>query len=408
MIRLLSRITFEQRSTPAYPNRKGTIQMPFLTDSEISHSWKNLTDTSKIKFPRKVIIRDITTGAEYDIRDKVIVAPLYNPEIGPPQPAERIPLLLRGDKIKIEAGYDFNYDEVFNGYVSQITLKQPIEIVCEDNMYRLKQIPAKNKTYRASVGFEGIINDLISQANAAMDDVQFSYAAPINEIQTDIGNYTVLNMTIAQVLDDIKKNYHIFSSFDGTVLHASALSYSLPSAEADTGADDKVITVTNAHNFVFQGNIVSDELQYTRADDVRIGIKAYSVQKELHATLNKDGTQKTSHNRLEATVGDQDGEIRTYFSPGATTVEQLKAEATARLRRYYYEGFRGTFTTFLQPQVKHGDIVNLIDRVLPERNGSYFVKSVSPSVGMNGGRQKIELDMRIDGNLTLDEIRDGV
>lgn len=399
MIRLMCNIGFEQQPNAANPNRNAILLFPFVADFEASHSWKNLTDTAKIKIPKKVIVRDQSTGADYDLSGRSIIAP----------GGDNKPFLMRGDKVVVLGGYDFNLEECFTGYVTQVIVKQPIEIICEDNMYRLKQIKAQNITYPASKTFEGIIQDLIDQANAAMTDgTRFTYATP--GIQTNIGRFMVRDQTIAQVLDVFRQGFRINSWFRGNELHASALAYLPEDFVFETGSDGKISSAsgTNVHNFVFQGNIISDELQYTRKDDVRIGIKAYSVQKELTQAVNKDGTTKSKHSRLEAFVGDTEGEIRTYYSPGATTVAELKAEATARLNRYYYEGFKGSFTTFLQPRVLHGDIVNLIDNVIPERSGSYFVKAVTPSISMQGGRQKIEIDMRVDGNLTVDDINRGV
>ena len=397
MIRLMSNAVFTQVPTKTYKDRKGILTFPYIADGEASHSWKNLTDVLKLKIPKKVIIRDSTTGATYDLSGKSIIAP-----------GGTVPFLMRGDRVVLKAGYDFNYDEIFTGYVTAVRVKQPIEIDCEDNMYRLKQIKCADKVYRDSVTYEGIIKDLIKQANAAMSDVQFTYVTP--GTQTNIGNFRVLNQTIGQVLETFRQGYRINSWFRGNELHSSALAYTPGNFTFTTGADGKIKTVSgaNVHTFTFQKDIVSDELNYTRKDDIRIGLKCYSVQKELTQKPNKDGTFKTSHSRLEAFVGDAEGEIRTYFSPGAKTLAELKSEAEARISRYYYEGFSGSFTTFLQPQVKHGDIVILIDNVVPDRNGTYFVKGVTTTIGSGGGRQKIELDIRIDGNLTLTDIKTGI
>ena len=74
------------------------------------------------------------------------------------------------------------------------------------------------------------------------------------------------------------------------------------------------------------------------------------------------------------------------------TVEELRKHANRFLDRLKINGWVGNFTTFLQPRVKHGDVVELIDSQVPDRNGKYYVKRVSTSFGMEGGRQTIELD----------------
>ncbi|MDR0872164.1 MAG: hypothetical protein LBN27_01685, partial [Prevotellaceae bacterium] len=53
----------------------------------------------------------------------------------------------RGDKIKVELGFDGMLETVFEGYIKTISAKIPVEITCEDNMFLLKQTAAKKKTY---------------------------------------------------------------------------------------------------------------------------------------------------------------------------------------------------------------------------------------------------------------------
>lgn len=69
--------------------------------------------------------------------------------------------------------------------------------------------------------------------------------------------------------------------------------------------------------------------------------------------------------------------------------------ATEALEKLKYEGFRGSFTTFLQPMVRHGMAVKLIDPLIPDRNGVYLVRQVITRFGMEGGRQEITLDRKI-------------
>ena len=47
--------------------------------------------------------------------------------------------------------------------------------------------------------------------------------------------------------------------------------------------------------------------------------------------------------------------------------------------------------------MNHGDQVTLVDSVLPERNGTYLVRSVTTNFGLRGYRQRVELDIRLDG-----------
>jgi len=81
--------------------------------------------------------------------------------------------------------------------------------------------------------------------------------------------------------------------------------------------------------------------------------------------------------------------------PFAKSLDELKQLAVAELRKYYYSGFKGKFTTFGIPFVKMGDNAEIQDDILPERNGVYKVKSVEYSGGVNGLRQVVQLDYKI-------------
>ena len=98
---------------------------------------------------------------------------------------------------------------------------------------------------------------------------------------------------------------------------------------------------------------------------------------------------KTKGNDYPPNTG---GERMTLPFPGATSIAQLEALGLAELKKFYYTGFKGKFTTFGLPFVRMGDNVKLVDNILPERNGMYKVKAVEYSGGINGLRQIIELD----------------
>jgi hypothetical protein len=130
-------------------------------------------------------------------------------------------------------------------------------------------------------------------------------------------------------------------------------------------------------------------------DDVLIGAKVVSInQKELTAT-NESGRKKSKRERIEIFVGSRDGEIRTFhfFNEPESKLKKLGEE---RLRRFHYTGYRGTFTTFGLPSVRHGDEAKIKDTKQPERDGGYLIKSVKKTFGVDGFRQEITLDLKLD------------
>jgi hypothetical protein len=290
---------------------------------------------------------------------------------------------------------------IFKGYISAVSSKKPVVIDCEDNMWKLKQIIAPNKVFPASkYKLEGILKEL-------MADTPFT----VNTLtDTSFGDFRTQNETICEVLARIRKDFHFESYFRGDELRCGALVY----IEADAISDGKKV-------FRFQDNIVSDELEYKRKDDINLSAIAYSINKNELSTTTKKGKKKTKRERLEVLVSSRNGAfIRTPRKPGTkadyapntagerrtlyfwnvSTLDELGDLAEKELTKYYYTGFKGKFTTFGIPYVRQGDNVDILDAVLPERNGRYKVKSVNYTGGTGGLRQVIQLDYlisRLDG-----------
>ena len=402
MFGLLTKITITQVSTTQYPNRTKFFVFDFCVSSEVTSTWAILTDTANVVLPRGIYFVD-SNGVKSSWANTQIYG---NPD--------KAPLIIRGDKIKIETGYsyfaptqsNFNRKEtvnkikvVFDGYITKIQNKTPIELTCEDSMYALKQSKVKDKEYNSSqYTLEQMLKEMISQStfpDAKLIDVK------IDNFKTKLGIFRTQNVTIAQVLDELRKSYHLESFIRKTYNDDN----SLKTIELKCGIiryypEDRV-----SHQFHFQKTIISDNLEYTRADDIRLGIKAYSIIKKELNTTNSSGKNKLKKTRLEVIVGDLDGEIKPYHFPEIDTIDELKKQALKILPRLKYEGFRGSFTTFGLPKVKHGDLVELLDDKLTERKGSYLVKEVKESNTNSGQRQTITLDIRTDG-LTPDQIKE--
>jgi hypothetical protein len=390
MLRLISQITLKQNPTDTYPDRGKTIIFDFVNNIEFSSTWQNLSDTGSIIFPKNLVFKDeFGTIASWQ-KQNVAVANGTTP-----------PLIMRGDSIKIELGYVYEYplnnynteiNKVFEGYVTSVNNRIPLELTFEDNMWKLKQIQAPNKTFKSSqYTLESMIKELLVGTG-------FTYKDRIanSPISTTFGDFTTNNETIAQVLDRLQKDFRFESSFKGTELRCGFIVYYPEDMKR--------------HDFKFQYNIISDDLIYKRKDDVKIGVEVHTHQMESIGA-NKDNTTKFKtvkkdffgyylKNKLQIVEIDKkptafDGEIRTINMMKMPEAE-VKKYIEKQLNRLSYEGWRGSFETFGLPMVQFGNIVKLVDDILPERNGQYMVKSVDTTFGMNGFRQKIGLDIKID------------
>lgn len=397
MFRIITDIKIEQQPSREWPKRSTILNFDFVTDFECSDSWRDLTNKGKITIPKNLYFKDQNGKLQ----------PLNGPNVNVGGFSSSAPLFLRGDKVTINAGYKYynkahreieDTAQYFSGYITKVNSKIPIELELEDNMWKLKQVPVESHTFSKSDTLESIMKFLLK-------GTKFTTKATT---QTTFGTFYIGNETAAQVLQRLQKSYGFEFYFRGNELRGGALIY----------IESEAVTET----FKFQENIIDDEMNYNRKDDIVLSAVAHNTIVEETGKFCKDGTKKTKNTRLEVLVtiknnttlselpytvriinkGDivpenNDGERRTLFFPGETTVNGLAEAAYNELKKYYYTGFKGGFETFGIPLIKQGDNVIIEDSILPERNGTYKVKSVNYSGGGGIGlMQKIKLDYKIN------------
>lgn len=398
MLRVYFKAVFTQTPNSAFPDRNKTFIFPGVNEFECEDSWADLTNKGKIILPKNIVVSNGTGG-------KVRLGtppggPVSNKNLGGFSTTE--PLFMVGDQITVTAGYryfDIQQHELletsqwFQGYVTSVQSKKRFELELQDNMYKLKQLAAPNKVFPGSAyNLESILKELLQGTGFTVNTLT----------QTSIGDFRTQNETIAEVLARLRKDYHFESYFRGTELRCG----SFPYVEQDAINDGKIV-------FTFQDNIIEDDLLYRRKDDQNLSAVAYSIGKTELTAKTKDGQTKTRSNRLEVLVTNRNGIfIHTIISKGEKTANSIGERRTLyfwnvidplvlgnmaeeELRKYYYTGLKGHFTTFGTPFVRQGDNVDLIDTQLPERCGRYKVKSVHYSGGIGGLRQKIEIDYLI-------------
>lgn len=384
-------IIITQVPSEKFPTRKKKFTFNFVNRAGSKGTWATLTDNATIVLPRTI----------YFIDDQGNRITWDNTQIyGNPQ---KEPIIMRGDKISFSMGYSYyapiagdQFDrnnivikklERFAGYITKIMNKTPVTLICEDNMYGAKQTLVENKTWNldgSAYTLEKMLKEIVSKSTfpGAKD-----WKVVVDNFEHKVGKFTTFNVTLAQVLDEFRRNYRFESYFRNNELRCGIIRYY---------PDDRV-----THVFQFghgnTGNIISDSLVYTRNDDIRIGIKAISINKVELQNVNSKGKARKVHKRLETIVGDKDGELRTIHFWNIETMAELEKQAKIMLPFLKYEGYRGSFKTFALPYVKHGDAVQLVNPKIPEQNGTYLVKQVDPESSTDGGRQDITLDIRIDG-----------
>ncbi len=297
----------------------------FVHAVEITRDMEKLTTTARITMPKKV---------KWD-------------------GAAEIPVK-RGDSVAIYLGYDGDLQSAFSGYVREVGFKTPVVIECEDEMFRLKQMPTVKKTYR-SVNLETLLKDQ-------------GLTCRINVMgEQSLGAYRVTADTVASLLGKLSEQgiRSFFRYEDGEpVLYAGVLfeRETSPSQVFKTGL-----------------NIISDQsLNQQKADTMRLRVKAVSLMPD--------------NRKIKVEVGDADGEHRTLHTYNKSESE-LKAWAEQEVKRLKRDGLTGSFTTFGFKLVDTLDAVGLvIDGV---RMGVYQVRKNVIKYGDGGFRQEITLGLRV-------------
>jgi hypothetical protein len=261
------------------------------------------------------------------------------------------PLLERKMPVMVRLGYDGQTTEVFRGFVRDISGEIPVRVECEDSMYLLKQ--GEVTTSYRSVTLGQLIADVVGSK------VPYKVVA-----DQPLGQFRINKSTPAKVLDYIRERYFVRSFFrDGTLYVGWAY----------------VAELQRERKIRFDRNVISHNLEFRQKDTVRLSLKA--------VVMKGDGKKE------EVEIGERDGEKRTfhyYNISAADAKKRLEAEA----ERLIYTGYRGSFTTFGSPDIRHGDVVDLSDPVYPDRAGRYLVKSVKTTFGTGGYRQEVELESK--------------
>lgn len=410
MYKVETKITIKQLTQiEGEPLRNKILKFNFVNELSCTDSWRDFTNSGEITFPKKLYFKD---------------------QYGKPQRIDEnfggfgLPsFIMRGDAITIDYYYRYykngievlegtenvkNGTHLFDGFVTEVTSKKPLNLKFEDVFWRLKQTPVQINTFKKTDTLYSIITTLIKPYNDKYPNDKIVIAKPLPTELVTFGEFMVGNETVAECFGRMRKTWHFETyiksepSINGRYkLYCGIILYDALTPKTRT--------------FEFQRNIISDDLQYRKKEDIILSIVA-SNSVEVSNGVTKDGKIKTKKERLEVLVTlafgsdkptvkvktpsvdfpeNQGGERLTMQYPMCKTIDDLILKATEEIKKYYYTGYKGKFTTFGIPYTQTGDNIEIIDNILPERNGIYKCKSVEYSAGINGIRQTIQLDYKI-------------
>jgi hypothetical protein len=304
-----------------------------VVDVKITRSVDLLSDTAVIKLPTKFVFKD--TNQTQSTEDVINIS----------------------DPVTITLSYKgkFTHTE-FKGFVTHIKPNTPIEIHCEDAIYDIRQKSHfksfENTTLREVLNF--IVKDTPVQLSNDVPEVKFD-------------KFLLKNVNGAQALEKIKNEYglSIFLNDEGK-LYAG-----LRQAE---GKGNEV-------DYDLEYNIVKHDLQFKKAEQVKIKLKAKGW--------------KSNNTYVEVEVGDSDGEQRVWQTHSITDKATLKRIAESKLKEMKYDGYEGTVTGFLIPFADRSMTAHILDERYPEREGKYFIPKVVITFGTRGARRKVTLGKKV-------------
>ena len=327
MFRIVCRVIVEQQGD----GRSETFTFPAVNKVTVARSYDKQTQTASVTLPR---------GIRYDKRK------IYEGENA---------MMRRGDKIKIIAAYYPNETVIFTGYISKINNNVPIELLCEDEMFLLKQTISPNLSF-PSVDLNTFIGKMLT-------NIKVPYKV---DLTAQLGKIKLQEASIGKVLQTLRDQYGLFSFFVNGVLRVGLPFYK----------DEAMKAVFLFEKMVKEGM----GLTYLKKDDVKVQVKGILIK---------------NNEREEFIYGDPSGDIRTVFQLGGTKAD-LDMKCKSFLEQANYTGYYGSFKTFLEPLVVPGDYAVIDSWKYPERKGKYLIKSVTTEVSTSeGGKQTIELERRI-------------
>lgn len=317
----------------------GNLVFERVNAIKIEQSIKKQSDTAKIILPREyrsvIIDNKLGSIAQKNITDFIKV----------------------GDAVSISLGYDGDNVEEFTGYVTSIGADVPLEIECEDEMFKLRRsnfvkvFPSVN---------------LLDLLKYIAPDYKCNVIDNIN-----LGKFSIANVSAFKVLESLRTNYGLFSYFVGKTL---TIGFAIS------------IVPQKVHDINFNRNVranESNDLKFVKKEDLKLLLKGIA--------LNKKGK------RLNYEFGDKNGSQRTlHFTD--KTLDELKELTQKTYKSLNFDGYKGKIPTWGIPRTKAGEGVYLTDPNIEksERNGKYLIEGVEINFNSTDGfKRDNELGLKL-------------
>lgn len=271
-------------------------------------------------------------------------------------PLEGLKLLQKGQAITIQLGYNGNLRTEFQGYLYKVEIQNEEAIIhCEDGMYN----------FRRSVKNKHLLNHNIKKiAQHVIDELGLNYKISCNmDVQYD--KFSIQNATAYDVLHQLQED-----------------------SAADIYLKEGVLHIHPVYQQKF------GSVKYDTSINVEKLDLTYKTQAERKVWVEVESADKQGK-KIVARAGSTGGDKQTVKIGGIKTLSELQKIANNLAKQKEYEGYEGSFTTWLVPYCGVGYSASLIDADWVTRNGTYYVTNVSTFFGADGAGRKIELGLKL-------------
>lgn len=324
----------------------GDRVVDFCNDVEVVQSYKELGATCRIKLPRRLWVgKQPITG-----------------------------WLEAGMPVVVQYGYDGALRTEFEGYVSSFKPGIPLEILCEDEFYWLRQRGVTMpKIGSSTVGY--ILRKIFDAC--ALDYVEIVPGSPV--LNFSVQGFQAVGESGLELVERLKERYGLNGFFVGkTKFYADG-----PNLGEDNGipAIDPYAD-RPTHIYEIGTNVISQDLTVVKKETVKIKVTVVG---------------KVGGTTMSASAGDEGGLTIKVVLPGFYDKLLLEKIAVQKLAQYRYDGLQGKLTGFNMPLAEVGDWALVRD---PQRlfggdyDGTYSIVAVRKSFGVNGSRREVELGVK--------------
>lgn len=309
--------------------KNGEHRLAMLGECEVVSSVDNLVDIATIVLPATVM------------NETLDLSPLTRRGGG----------TIRGTEVTIKFGYNEDLKTEFVGFVREITTNDSsLKIHCEDALFLFRKGIPDAELKPAS---------LKEVAQYVVDNVDGSYT-----LNCDYGiNYEKFTIHQATGYDVLKKiqeetKANVYFDTENKILH-------IHPPYLEKGGE--VL-------YSMQHNIETSSLEFKNKLDYKVEVTVEST--DINGVVHKVTVGTTGGDKVTLKVGSMD----------EASMEEI---ANAQLKKLRAARYEGSFDGWLIPFVKPTYSARIKDADYPDKEGSYYVKSVTTSISESGGKRTI-------------------